>query len=358
MCVQAAGINLNRLEFIMLKIRWCVVIAISFFQLWAESYEGVINYNLTVWLDLNPPGSEGAVTGSYFYEKFGEDIRLSGKIANANVTLNEFDKNNAPQGIFNLIIIKDSLNGTWKKVRGRSSLPVKLCKVNPANRRFAKARNGKELILLDGSTLANEMSNYTGEGYLDENENPTNKAPDLTIRHAEGNVLSTSFFWSYMGAYPSGGVVFHTFDLVSKKEISLWDEIDKTKFPAFNKYFCAKIQPFLDETRERYSDSEWTETFNNFNAGDKDKDQPDEKGMLDARFSARDLRTGSNNAVIQAGTNFFLGDDTLHYTISWYFGFPHVIQAMDVAGEVLIPYGELKKYLRKGSVLQTLSAKK
>jgi hypothetical protein len=356
--MQAAEINLNSSEFIMIKFSCFVVIAISGFQLWAQSYEGVINNNLTIWLDLNPPDSKGAVTGSYFYEKFGEDIRLSGKIANNTVSLNELDKKNVAQGIFNLVIIKDSLNGTWKKIKGRSSLPVKLWKADPANRKFAKARNGKELILLDGSTLADQLSNYTGEGYLDENENPTNRPPDVNICHAEGNVLSTSFFWSYMGAYPSGGVVYHTFDLVSKKEISLWDEIDKTKFPAFNSYFCVKIQPFLDETRKSYSDSEWIETFNNFNANDADNTALDEKGMLDARFSAKDLRTCSSNSAIQVGTNFFLGNDSLHFSITWYFGFPHVIQAMDVGGEVLIPYGELKKYLKKGSVLQTLSSKK
>lgn len=45
----------------------------------AESYEGYINENIPVWVDINLDVLNNKISGSYFYKKNGSNISLSGK---------------------------------------------------------------------------------------------------------------------------------------------------------------------------------------------------------------------------------------------------------------------------------------
>jgi hypothetical protein len=319
----------------------------------AQAFEGTINGKLDVWFDLAMPSSDGPVSGSYFYIKVGEDIQVSGVKKGNSLSLNEYGDGEKITGVINCIMRKDSITGTWKKPKGKTALPVALIRANPAFGKYEKMLNGKDLRLLDGTVLSEELNSYSGEGYLDENENPTKSTPALDATYENDDILSVSFSWAYMGAYPSYGTVYHTFDLKTNSELSLWDQIDNGKMDEFNSLLCQQIQPKLDETRESYPDSEWQDVL----APLEDSEDPESAiDSIGEYFHCTDVRKASPHSGIQKGINYFLDSTSLHFVLDNFFEFPHVIQAMDLFGEASIPLDDFKKYLKKESPLRRISA--
>jgi len=186
-----------------------------------------------------------------------------------------------------------------------------------------------DLHLNDGSSLHDELLSYTGEGY----ENSGN-LPELTLHYNNDKILSISFYWSFYGPYPSEGIIYHTFDLVSNKEIVLWNEIDNNKIKAFINYLYQKIQPILLIHRNEYSDSEWMDAFN-----------ISDELELDKLFFVKD---------ISRITSYYIKNNVLHLVVDGYFEFPHAIRAMDLFTEINITIFDLEEYLKKDSSLKRI----
>ena len=191
------------------------------------------------------------------------------------------------------------------------------------------------LFLSNGNSLDGELSRFSGDGYV-----PSDKRPDVRVLFDRKNILCVSFEWSYYGAYPTEGTEFYSFDLRTKREISLWSEIAPDRRVMFNAYLCSKLQPTLDKHRKNYADSEW-ETVLGLDQGASTSDED-----VDSRFKATDLTKQDT---------YYLEDGHLVLVISGYFGLPHASMALDLFGQVDIPFMELKKYLKPTSAFQDLS---
>ena len=206
----------------------------------AQSYEGYISGNLPVWADLNIPANDGSFSGTYFYKKDGGIIPLSGTLSGNRIILNETNKDGICTGIFTCTNFGDSITGNWNKPNSTKLSSVKLYKTDVSFKTYARIPDAAKLILLNGKSLNDELTEYTTEG---------SKKPKLVYLLAEKNILSTSFEWEYMGPYLSTGKVYHTFDLTKNKEISLLNEIDPSKLPALKSKMKIVVGRFISQAR-------------------------------------------------------------------------------------------------------------
>jgi len=291
----------------------------------AQSYEGYISENLPVWVDLNIPTNDGSFSGTYFYKKDGGSIPLLGTVKGNQIILNETNKDGICTGIFTCINFGDSITGNWKKPNSTKLSFVKLYKTDVFFKTYAKIPTAGKLILSNGKTLNEELTEFTNEG--------SNK-PKLVYIFAEKNILSTSFEWEYMGPYLSSGTVYHTFDLTKNKEISLLNEINPAKLSALKSKIKIVIQKELNEHRKNYTEKEWIDAF-----GDKETYENSFK-----------LSEAGDNLF----ENYYLKTSVLTVVIDYYFGFPHVIQAMDFSVEWKLSFPEIGLYLKENSILNNL----
>jgi hypothetical protein len=303
----------------------------------AQSYEGFVGRG-TVWVDLTTSKTDSSVTGSYFYKKSGAEIKLAGTKAGDTIYLVETVDGQKITGYFNCTDFGDSITGMWGKDKDNYSIKVRLYKTSPAYKEYAKDPKADELFLADSTTLGNELDDFAGEGY-----NTKGKRPGFEIVFDKKNILSVKFSWSYMSAYPTEGINYHTFNLATKKEIALWSEIDESLKSDFNKYLCQRIQPELTNGRKSYADSEWV---NAFGPGDEDSVK---EVSVDKYFVVTDVSKWST---------YYIDDKYLHFIIHGYFDFPHAIEVMDLSFDVPIPFADLDKYLNTESILKRLTSNK
>ena len=154
-----------------------------------------------------------------------------------------------------------------------------------------------------------------------------------------------------MGAYYTSGVTYHTFNLSNGQEIVLWDEIDSTRMNEFNRYLAKKVDPILTENRKRFPDSEWASALSTWM---EDNESGIVRDSVGAFFHLNDIREDSYFIPIREGTNYYIDSACVNIDIGPYFDLPHVIQNMEVFGDVAIPFADLKKFLKKNSILQRL----
>jgi len=83
-----------------------------------KTYEGKIDNQYPLHIKLN--SDNGKINGTYFYDKIGTDIELTGTIANdSTITLNEFDKKGNQTGLWKgKIVSENKINGVWSKPNG------------------------------------------------------------------------------------------------------------------------------------------------------------------------------------------------------------------------------------------------
>lgn len=92
-------------------------------------YTGAIQAQ-TVQMDIT--FDHRAVTGSYFYDSTGVDIKLKGQTqANGAVSISEFDANGKKTGVFTGTVIPTyrTFTGTWRSEDGKEQFPFKLTAV-------------------------------------------------------------------------------------------------------------------------------------------------------------------------------------------------------------------------------------
>lgn len=296
----------------------------------AQSYEGYIDLKYPVWVDLNFSSTDNNISGSYFYKKVGGDIKIQGTYNGQKVIINEKNKEGAITGTFNFNNFNDSIVGTWKKNGSNKFLNVKLLKTNPDFKQFAIIPKNDKLILNDGTTLQYSLNSSKSE--------TDNKVPKLEILYAEKNILSTSFNQEIMYNFRNiGGPIFQTFNLISKREIRLTNEIAPEKLQMFKERLLEMTKQQLTEHRKNIPEEHWLSAYSN------------DKEALEAAFKNIEIENNKvdfyyikNNHLIIFMRNF-LG-------LSW-----HAV-ALDLDIELDFSPSEIKEYLKVNSILNNLNS--
>jgi hypothetical protein len=296
----------------------------------AQSFEGYIDQKYPVWVDLNFSSNDNNISGTYFYKKMGGDIKVQGTYNGQKIIINEKNKEGAITGTFKLNNYNDSIIGTWKKNGSNKLLDVKLFKTNPDFKQFAIIPKNDKLILNDGTTLHYTLNNAKSE--------TDKKGPKLEILYAEKNILSTSFNQEIMYNYRNiGGLVFNTFNLVSKKEIKLTNEIAPEKFQMFKTKLLEMIKQQLMEHRKSISEEEWMSAYGN------------DKDALEAAFNKIEI----DNNIIDI---YYIKNNHIIIYMQRFLGLPTYAMALDLDIELDISPSEIKKYLKSNSILNNLNS--
>ncbi|MFW5813701.1 MAG: hypothetical protein ACOCXC_05160 [Fibrobacterota bacterium] len=293
------------------------------FQLCSQSYEGYIGSSLPVWFEIDPEPKEGIVRGSYFYKKNFSPISLSGERSGRKITLEEKNSKQKTTGNFTLTDRGDSLKGIWKNPKNSRTFNVVLYRTDPAYKPASKLPGARQL------GLEEEMRQYG---------DPSCEVSKLEYLFSRKHILSVSYRYECMAAYPSGETVYHTY-YVGKEagELDLWNELDSAGAAAFKQDLLTHIQESLNELRSSISDSEWIDIFR--------------KENLDSIFTATDEKRD------EAVNKYYFRNNRIVYEINHYFGFPHAIQAMDLFCDVEFSFRKLGMYLKKDSKLKALAEK-
>jgi hypothetical protein len=296
----------------------------------AQSYEGYIDLKYPIWADLNFSSNDNNISGTYFYKKMGGDIKIQGTYNGQKIIINEKNKEGAITGTFNLNNFNDSIVGTWKKNGSNKFLNVKLFKTNADFKQFAIIPKNDKLILIDGTTLQYSLNNAKSE--------TDNKIPKIEILYAEKNILSTSYNQEIMYNFRNiGGPIFSTFNLVSKKEIKLTNEIAPDKFQMFKTKLLEMTKQQLKEHRKNISEEEWMTAYGN------------DKDALEAAFNKIEI---DNNKI----DFYYIKNNHLIVFMQSFLGLPTYAMPLDLDIELDFPPSEIKKYLKANSILNNLNS--
>lgn len=87
-----------------------------------KTYEGFINDKYGIIVSLSR--ETNSLKGTYRYKSQQSDLQLTGEIdETGSFLLNEYDNNGKLTGIFEGILLDDSMKGTWRKPDGSKSYP-------------------------------------------------------------------------------------------------------------------------------------------------------------------------------------------------------------------------------------------
>lgn len=88
-------------------------------------YNGTINSNIPIRMSIYP--LEKDIVGTYYYEKYGNEIKLKGKAGEKDIILYEYDETGKITGIFQGIMrTVDKIEGTWISADNKTSYPFVL----------------------------------------------------------------------------------------------------------------------------------------------------------------------------------------------------------------------------------------
>src|SRR5262249_4765569 len=77
-----------------------------------REFSGAINRSIRIKMTLSQNGK--TLSGSYYYEKVGKAITLSGSINGQQFTLKEYDENGKSTGTFSgRFVTPDTIEGSW-----------------------------------------------------------------------------------------------------------------------------------------------------------------------------------------------------------------------------------------------------
>lgn len=200
----------------------------------------------------------------------------------------------------------------------------------PAGKGKTKLPRPEILRLMDGSTLAQEL-----DSFIEEESQANNRRPLLRVSFINRALVSLAYEWETMGAYPSSGKTHHVFDLSTKREVILWEEIKPSERRSFERFLKDKIQPLMNKHRKEYPAKDWEIVFQ----GD---DQADPRSI-----ERRLLIAG-----LTRFKTFYIAKGSIHFLIESYWDFPHVIQALDFTCDIPIQFSELNPFLKKSSLLR------
>ena len=318
-----------------------LLLTLSLFSpLFAASYQGSIG-SYPIWIDIGISAQDGRIEGSYFYEKTGISIPLEGTQKGNSITLTEHDDQGKVTGQFICSINGNEMAGTWTRESGKKRLKVmaKECTSQALKDSQQEAQlNAYDLELLNSTYPVEEE---------DDNECITSVITyDFKNRYIRSLHLDASYS---CGAYPSGQSVCKTYETQTKKDIDFWQEIDPKRIEALKVFLTKETQKKLIECRTEYADSEWINIFSNssYSLVSEAELETDPEKALDKIFTVNDVVTMMNE--------FYITSEGVRLGRCGYFGFPHVIMAMDFCGYVDLSSKTLDQYLKFDSILKKIS---
>ena len=312
-------------------------------------------------MDPRDPSAHSNVKGTYFYKRHGKQIGLKGVRDGAKVHLEEkyrgritgsFDleyrvvsmegvrRRNAEQR--GQDVVETHMHGTWSKPGAKRTEPVWASRVSRAFEPCFKV-NPDELGLATGGTFGDELDRYSGADYRDpeEGEDAGRGRIGFDISHCSGSLFSASFEWRFYAGPrldPDIGLVRHTFDLVHKREIDLWNEIDSGKTGSFVAYLATLLDPMLADIRSQYPDADWKRLL-----------APRPEQSIDDFFKATNA---SKLELYLEGTLMAGSSNYLDLP-------PQSLREVEMEGEETfapVDPEELKQYLKADSLLRKLQA--
>lgn len=304
--------------------------------------------SMPIWVDIRLPDSAGEVSGTYLYLKHREEIPLSGRRRGNVLDLAEGELGKVT-GAFHMEFRAadtedgDSWEGTWNKPGRKKSLPVRLF---PARADFKACHlaDPESLTLVDGGSLAQEIASHSAT--QEDEEDPSEPSwdepvePSYEVTGCAGGLMSASFTWFYPvrgGAFVDNTKSQWTFDLSSKREITLWQEVDSAKAEGFSRFVNDNLTPPLEQMYLSASDEE--ETAGDSSAESKPPFAIENLGALGVRIEEGKVMIGWVNYFdVSAYESAMRGFDGRE---AW----------------VEMPPAELTTYLRKESVLRALVLK-
>src|SRR5689334_10045593 len=112
----------TRICFVMIIV---VISAVNVLALQDKSereFSGAINRSIRIKMTLSQNGK--SLSGSYYYEKVGKPITLSGGINGQQFTLKEYDENGKSTGTFSgRFVTSDTIEGTWSNADASKTYP-------------------------------------------------------------------------------------------------------------------------------------------------------------------------------------------------------------------------------------------
>lgn len=315
-----------------------LLVALPVGAMGTSSFRGTLG-NALIWMDLELPGGDGKVKGSYMYLKYGKPIPLEGAKQGSDLRLEEKSGGKAT-GLFRVALgpmqednkliqfsafEKMSLSGTWNKPGKRKELSVWAYQVDPAYRACALA-SPDSLQLASGKSFGNELDEHIEVENSNSGIEEKTEVRSYEISGCAGGLMSTYASWTYTHEYrPTyfvSGSSRRVFDLAGKKEVLLSEEIDEKEKKRFAAFMAKRLE---------------------------DPGPAPQEGSEPGHFPITE----------DSEFDFYLDHDN-----------PMVGWSIDVPPEegqgsgyeteenyVSVPYRELKKYLRKDSVLRRLGAR-
>lgn len=129
-------------------------------------YNGTINGNIPIRMSIYPLDED--IVGTYYYEKYGNEIKLKGKAGDKNIILFEYDEMGKNTGIFQgTMSTVDKIEGTWISADKKMSYPfvLSLESGRPGaeyGKRYARFVNNKSDQ--DVENFASKIQNYIVNG--------------------------------------------------------------------------------------------------------------------------------------------------------------------------------------------------
>jgi hypothetical protein len=236
------------------------------------------------------------------------------------LTLNEMGENKKPTGVFILKLNEDTLSGIWKDKIKHIDRNVKLIVSSVKYLKTAKIPKSSSLILSDNKSLEEEILEYTEESQT---------KPKLKYFYAERSILGTYFHWTFYGAYFTEGVIYHTFDLNTNKELKLVNEIRPELIEAVKNELIVEIKNKLEVKKQEFDEKTWVEIF-----GSKED-------YLKA-FNVIDI----DNDIFDS---YFIKNNYIVIEVIAYFDLPKVSQFADINMEFKIPFNKFKQIIKSDS---------
>lgn len=297
----------------------------------AKTYEGTIGtYPVGMNIALT---NAGKIEGTYFYQKSGVNIALTGVKQGSSITLTEHDPRGKKTGTF--LCTEDGLeiSGKWTSADGKKELPVVLTEISAD--KLQKIQQAAQLDAFDRKLLPAKDKCYEA---------------NLTYTFKNEFIRSLIINIDHLcGPYPSSETTRKTYNTQTKKDIDLWNELDPARIEDFKTYLNQETQKKFDNWRAQTSDKEWEEIFSTFSCGQYPKNaEQDNPQEWEEIFVVKD--------ATRIMTEFYVDKDGVHIGRCNYCEFPHVIQALDFCGDIILTPSILDKYLKEDSILRKIQA--
>lgn len=180
-----------------------------------------------------------------------------------------------------------------------------------------KVLNFKDIIGFDDDFSTSDLHGLTGVDYV--------------INYDKNDILNITFFSAYMGAYPSESVENYSINLTTGESIKFSDVFYQNKINDLSNVLNAKLQDNIKQ-RETSSSNQSDGCFGvNINEDIKEFDPNNGK------FAQEDM------------VGFKITATGMEFTHN--FGFPHVVQACQPNGKIILSYDQLKDYIDPNGLL-------